>query len=54
MQAMRLEAAGAPWARPGAVARVRGSISMMLDGSILHWGCGRSAGGSRWSEKCTA
>ena len=50
--ATRLEAAGAPLARPGAVARVRSSFSMMLDGSILHRGPGRSAGGSQWSEKC--
>ena len=49
---MRLDAAGAPRARPGAVGRVRGSFIMMLDGSILRRGRGRSAGGSQWSEKC--
>ena len=53
MQATRLEAAGAPWARPGAVARVRDLFGMMSDGFLLRRGGGVSAGESRWSEKCT-
>ena len=53
VQPTRLEAAGTPQARPGAVARVRDLFGMMSDGFLLRRGGGVSAGESRWSEKCT-